>query len=192
MQGLKQMNRVILLQIVQTKKRSLIVLLMLLFIAAGLQLFITQYQERRVEKLAVEWAKHREEEKRGALQVDRETLYKNGLADLAKFRARVYPKTQFARFIGEIYEMAAKDSLELSSISYKPSSEKDKEEQLLSYAMTLSVSGRYPNLKKFINDLGASNNLLTIDSVAMTASGTSPDAVQLQVLITSFFKVEAQ
>lgn len=184
------MNRVIILQIVQTKKRSLIALLILLFVAAGLQLFITQYQERRVDKLAAEWARHREEEKRGVLLVDRETLYKNGLADLAKFRAHIYPKTQFARFIGELYDMAARDSLELASISYKPSI--DKEEQLFSYAMTLSVSGKYANLKKFINDLGASSNLLTIDSVAMTASGTSPDTVQLQVLITSFFKAEAQ
>lgn len=184
------MNREIFLQILQIKKRTLLALLVLLLIAVSLQTFILMYQEKRIEQMSVEWVRHREEEKRGAALVDRETLYKHGLSDLGKFRTRVYPKAQFARFIGELYDMAAKDSLELSSITYKPSLNKD--EQLLSYAMTLSVSGMYPNLKKFISDLGSSGNLLTIDSVAMTASGTSPDAVQLQVLITSFFRMDVQ
>lgn len=184
------MSREVLLQILRTKKRTLIVLLILLLIASALQFFITQYQEKRIEQLSIEWSKHREEEKRGAALIDRETLYKNGLEDLKKFRARIYPKAQFARFIGELYDIAARNSLELSSIAYKPSL--NKEEQLLSYAMTLSVSGMYPNLKKFISDLGASGNLLTIDSVAMTASGTSPDGVQLQVVITSFFRMDVQ
>ena len=184
------MNREIFLQIVRIKKRPLIALFILLLIATALQIFISRYQEKRIEQLSVEWVKHREEVKRGAALVDRETLYKNGLADLAKFQARVYPKAQFARFIGELYDIAERDSLELTSITYKPSL--NKEEQLLSYAMTLSVSGMYPNLKKFISDLGASGNLLTIDSVAMSASSSSPDAVQLQILITSFFKVDAQ
>lgn len=184
------MNREIFLQIVQIKKRPLIALLILLLIAATLQIFISQYQEKRIERLSVEWIKHREDLKRGAALVDRETLYRNGLADLAKFRARAYPKAHFAKFIGELYDIAARDSLELTSITYKPFL--NKEEQLLSYAMTLSVSGMYPNLKKFISDLGASGNLLTIDSVAMSASSASPDAVQLQILITSYFKVEVQ
>lgn len=184
------MTREIFLQILQIKKRSLIALLILLLIAVALQLFISEYQDKRIAQLSTEWVKHREAEKRGAALVDRGTLYKNGLADLAKFRERVYPKTQFARFIGELYDVAARDSLELTSITYKPSL--NKEEQLLSYAMTLSVSGMYPNLKKFISDLGASGNFLTIDSVAMSASSTSPDAVQLQILITSFFKVDVQ
>lgn len=184
------MNREIIQQILQVKKRPLIMVLILLFIAIALQFFITQYQDKRIEQLSVEWIKHREEEKRGAALLDRGTLYKNGQADLAKFRDRVYPKAQFARFIGELYDIAARDSLELTSISYKPSLVK--EEQLISYDMTLSVSGMYPNLKKFIRDLGVSGNLLTIDSVAMNASSTSPDAVQLQILITSFFKADTQ
>ena len=184
------MNREILQQILLIKKRPLIALFILLLIALLLQIFITQYQNKRIEQLSAEWVKHREDEKRGAALVDRGTLYKNGLADLAKFRERVYPKNQFARFIGELYDIAAKDSLELTSITYKPTL--NKEEQLISYNMILSVNGMYPNLKKFISDLGASGNLLTIDSVAMSASSSSPDAVQLQILITSFFKVEVQ
>lgn len=184
------MSREIFQQILQLKKRPLLALLVLLLIAVALQIFITQYQDKRIEQLSVEWVKHREEEQRGAALADRGTLYKNGLADLAKFRERVYPKAQFARFIGELYDIAARDSLELTAITYKPSL--IKEEQLISYAMTLTVSGKYPNLKKFIRDLGTSGNLLTIDSVAMTASGTAPDAVQLQILITSFFKADVQ
>ena len=182
------MTMAILFQILEVKKRSLIILAILLAVAVLLQLFISLYQEKRVEIAAGEWSKYREEQKLGAALTDRETVYKNGIADLLKFRERIYPKHQFARFLGELYQTAAQDSLDLSGISYKPSLLK--EERLLSYAMTLSVSGRYPNLKKFISDLGSSSNILTIDSVSFTYSGAASDSVNLQVLITAYFKVE--
>ena len=87
--------------------------------------------------------------------------------------------------------MASKNGLELTSITYKPSLVK--EDQLLNYALTLSVSGKYTQLKKFIYDLGAGNsNILVIDSIAMTASGAAAESVQLQLSITSWFTMEAQ
>jgi Tfp pilus assembly protein PilO len=181
----------ILKQILQLRKRSLIAIAILFVVALSLQLFISLYQTSQVELENVEWMKLREQEGRGAALQDRDTLYKNGLADLAKFRERIYPKSQFARFIGELYEKASENNLEIVSITYKPSIVK--EDQLLSYTLTLSVSGKYTQLKKFIYALGAGNgNLLVIDSIAIAASGTATESVQLQLSITSWFTLEAQ
>lgn len=184
------MNMSILTQILQLRKRAVLVLAILLAVAVGLQLFLSLYQSSRVEELNAEWLKLREQEARGVALQDRDSLYRNGLADMAKFREAIYPKSQFARFIGELYEMTAKNGLELASISYKPTL--DKEKNLLHYSLTLSVSGTYNQLKRFIYDLGAGNsNLLVVDSIAIAAAGTSAESVQLQLSITSWFAVEA-
>ena len=185
------MNMSILKQIVLLRKRSVVVIGVLFAVALALQLFIKLSQGPRVEKFRAEYLQLREQAGRGAALLDRETLYRNGLADLANFREKVYPKNQFARFIGELFEMASKNGLELTSITYKPTI--SKEVQLLNYSLTLTVSGKYSQLKKFIYDLGAGNsNILVIDSIAMSATGATAESVQLQLSITSWFKMEAQ
>lgn len=185
------MNVSTLKQILLLRKRTFIAIAILFVTAISLQLFVNLYQSPKVEKMQLEWMKLREQEGRGAGYQDRETLYKNGLADLAKFREKIYPKNQFARFIGELYETASKNSLELSSITYRPSP--SKEDPLLNYALTLTVSGKYSQLKRFIYDLGAGGgNILVIESVSMNASGATPDTVQLQVQISSWFRREAK
>lgn len=185
------MNISILKQILLLRKRSFIAMAVLFAVALALQLFMSLYQTPKVEKLQAEWMQLRDQAGRGAALQDRETLYRNGLTDLVKFREKVYPKSHFARFIGELYETASRNGLELTSITYKPAIGKDN--QFISFALNLTVSGRYTQLKKFIYDLGAgSGNILVIDSVAMTATGTTAESVQLQLAITSWFKMEAQ
>lgn len=185
------MNIAILKQILQLRKRSFAVIGILFVVAFALQLFINLSQSPRVEKLRNEYLQLREQQGRGTALLDQETLYRNGQADLAKFREKVYPKNQFARFIGELYEMAAKNGLELTSITYKPSI--SKEVQLLNYSFTLTLNGSYAQLKKFIYDLGGGNtNILVIDSIAMSTSGASAESVQLQMSISSWFTMEAQ
>lgn len=185
------MNGAILKQIVQFRKRTVVALALLLLVAIALQLFVSLYLRPHVEQQRAEWLQLREKEGRGAALQDRETLYRNGQADLTKFHEKIYPKSQFARFIGELYEMTARNDLELMSITYKP--ERAKGDKLLHYALTLSVSGTYPHLKRFIYDLGAGNsNMLVIDSIAIVATDSADSAVQLQLFITSWFKMEAQ
>lgn len=184
------MNLTLIKQILLLRKKSLIVLAIVFSITVALQFFISFYHAPNLEKMRVEWQKQRELEGRGITLQNRDLLYKNGLADLAKFDERIYPKSQFARFIGELFELAAKNSLELSSISYKPTL--NKEEQMLDYQLTMAVSGKYSQLKKFINDLGSTTNILVIDSISLAASSASTDIVQLQLQLTSFFKMEAK
>jgi type IV pilus assembly protein PilO len=199
MQGFHLMKFTILKQIMVMRKKTLYAVVLLFAIALSSQLFINLYQNPRVEKLQAEWIKLREQEGRGALILDRETLYKNGISDLAKFRERVYPKSQFARYIGDLYDLGAKNSLEIDSITYKPLLSKDdkslvnKDDKLLNYAITLTVSGKYPQLKKFIYDLGTHGNIHVINSISMVAPNTpASTAVQLQLQITSYFNMEAR
>lgn len=190
MQGFNFMNLSIIKQIINLRRKTLLALAVVFSISLLLQIFISVYHEPKMEMLRDEWLKQREQEGRGVTLQSRDILYKNGLADLAKFRDRIYRKSNFAKFIGELYDIAAINSLELASITYKPSF--NKEEQLLNYQLSLTVSGKYYQLKKFINDLGASANILVIDSISLASSGASADTVQLQIRITSYFKMEGQ
>jgi type IV pilus assembly protein PilO len=191
MQGCHLMKFTILKQIMVMRKKSLFAVAALFAIAFSFQLFLNLYQNPLVEKLQTEWMKLREQEGRGSLLQDRETLYRNGISDLAKFRERLYPKSQFARYIGEIYQLGAKNGLEIDSITYKPSLNKD--DKLLSYALTLTVSGKYPQLKKFIYDLGTHGNIQVINSISMVAANSpSAAAVQLQLQMTSYFNMEVK
>jgi type IV pilus assembly protein PilO len=199
MQGFHLMKFTILKQIMIMRKKTLYAVVTLFVAALSSQLFINLYQNPRVEKLQTEWIKLREQEGRGALLQDRETLYKNGISDLARFRERVYPKSQFARYIGDLYDLGAKNSLEIDSITYKPLLNKDdksllkKDDKMLSYALSLTVSGRYPQLKKFIYDLGSNGNIQVINSISMVAANTPASAaVQLQLQMTSYFNLEAR
>ena len=184
------MNLSIIKQILLLRRKSLLALAVFFSATLALQLFINLYQEPGLDKLRLDWLKQRELEGRGATLQNRETIYNNGLADLQKFRERIYLKSQFAKFISELYDLASKNSLELTSITYKPTL--DKEEQLLDYQLILSISGKYSQLKKFINELGSATNLLVIDSISLASSDASADTVQLQIKLTSYFRMEGQ
>ncbi|NVN99219.1 MAG: hypothetical protein HXX17_07845 [Geobacteraceae bacterium] len=186
------MNLSIVKQILTLRKKTSLAIAILFVSALTLQLFINFYQKPKVDKLQSDWLKLREQEGRGAALLDRDTLYRNGQLDLAKFHEKIYGKVHFARFIGELYEMASRNNLDLSAISYKPTNEK--EENLVNYALTLKVSGKYPQLKRFIYDLGSGkSNILVIDSIGMSsASGVVPDTVELKLSITSWFAMEAK
>lgn len=184
------MNLSIIKQILLLRRKSLLALAAVFILTLALQFFVSLYHVPRLEKMRIEWQKQRELAGRGVALQSRDVLYKNGLADLAKFFERIYLKSHFARFIGELFDLAAKNNLELSSISYKPTL--NKEEQILDYQLAMTVSGKYSQLKKFINDLGSSANILVIDSISLASTGTSADTVQLQIQITSFFRLEGK
>jgi len=184
------MNVTILKQIILLRKIPLMCLAFLLTLGVALQVYVSSYQQPKVEIMRSEWLKQRAQEGRGSLIHNRAMIYKNGLTDLNKFKERIYSKSQFTKFIAELYEIAAKNRLEIGSIAYKPTFNKDY--QLLQYVFNLSISGKYPQLKKFIYDLNQSGNLLHIDSLAFSNQASSADSVQLQLQITSYFRMEAQ
>jgi len=184
------MNMILIRQVVALRRKSLIALAIAILVAISSQMFMKYYHEPMLERQRTESLKLRDSESRGAALQSRDVLYKNGIADLAKFRGRIYLKSQFARFISELYDQAAKNSLELTAVTFKPVP--NKEEQLLDYQLAVSVSGKYAQLKKFIYDLGSSSNILVIDSISLASTDTSADTVQLQIQMTSYFRLEGQ
>lgn len=190
MQGHDLMNIAILKQILLARRIPLIVVAILFAVTFALQMTITYHQQPKLESLRSDWLKQRSLDGRGAHSQDRESIYKNGMSDLARFRERFYPKSQFARFIGELYATAGKNDLEVVSITFKPTIIKD--EQLLQYALSLSLKGKYLQLKKFIYELNRSGNLLHVDSISFVSQGESSETVELQVQITSYFTMEGR
>lgn len=184
------MNLSIVKQILMLRKRALYCLAGGVLLGVAINLFISSYQQPMLAKARSEWLQQSAAEKRGVAAFSRDEVYRIGQGDLAKFRERIYPKTQFARFIGELYETAARNRLDISSISYKPAI--DKESKLIHYALGLSVVGNYNQMKKFLNDLDLSGNLLHIDSISFSSQGSGNDLVQLQVQLTAYFRMEAQ
>lgn len=184
------MNMAILKQILVIRKLPLIILAALFAMAVVLQVFITSFQQPEVDLMKTQWLKERAAETGGIYRQSRGVVYKTALADLHKFRERIYSKNNFAKFIAELYDIAGKNGLELISVMYKPTFNKD--ENLFQYALSLSVSGNYLQLKRFIDDLGRSNNPLVIDTVSLANQNATSATVQLQVQISTFFKAEAQ
>ncbi len=184
------MNLTILKQIFQMRRVPIATLALLFVTAVGLQLFLVFYQEPKVDSSRSLWLKERAEQSAGSGSQDKGRIYNKALSDLNTFRERIYPKSHFARFIAEIYGIALKNSLEVSSITYKPTLNKD--EKLFLYGLTLSVGGDYIQLKRFINDLSRSTNPVVIDTVSLANQNATSGTVQLQVQISTFFKMEAQ
>ena len=184
------MSIAILKQIFFLRKVPIIILAALFVIAVVLQLFITSFQQPKVDMMKTQWLKERAEEAGVGARQSRGSIYKTALGDLQKFRERIYPKSNFAKFIAELYDIASKNNLEIRTITYKPTLNKD--ENLLQYTLSISVGGDYLQLKRFINDLSRCNNLVVIDTVSLANQAATSGTVQLQVQITTFFKMEAQ
>jgi type IV pilus assembly protein PilO len=175
-------------QIVQSRKKSLISLTVLFVLSLSIQFAIKFYCEPKLNELSIALQKQREHQGRGVALQSRDVLYKNGLKDLQQFNEQVYPKSNFARFIGELYNLAESNGIELTTISYKPT--KNKDAQFLEFELAISANGTYLKLKKFIGELNTSSNLLAIDMISFSSKGASSDLVQLQMNITSYFRVE--
>lgn len=182
------MNLTIIKQIAMVRKKSLLVLAGGALLGIVTSLIISTYQQPRLAKAKSEWLQQNAAEKRGVAELSRDEVYKIGQGDLAKFKARIYPKTHFARFVGELYETAGKHGLEVSSIAYTP--ENTKESKLLQYSFDIAVVGNYNQLKMFLNDLDLSVNLLHIDSISFSSQGNNSDLVKLQVKSTAYFRRE--
>lgn len=184
------MNTAIIKQVLLLRKVPIIILAVLFVIAAAMQIFIIFFQQPEVEKMKDLWLQSRSEDAGAGSVAGRGSRYKVALADLQKFREKIYPKSHFAKFITELYDVASKNRLELTTVTYKPTHTKD--DNLILYSLNLAVSGNYLQLKRFINDLSRCNNLLVIDNVTFESQNSASDTVQLQVQITTYFKMEAQ
>jgi type IV pilus assembly protein PilO len=160
-------------------------LLALALVNGGLVLYARVYQEPRLVSLQNEWFNRRKGEGRF---LDRGSVYDKGVADLATWNSRIPPRKEFARVIGEIYESARSNALDIAGVNYKPDAVKG--ESLLFYSIILNVSGRYAAAKSFVSDLGRLRDIVIVDGIALSNTKATEENVTLKVNLTVYLKQE--
>ena len=173
--------------ILKTRPGSFICILVLLLINAGLYVYIYAYQSPHIAGLQSSWFEKRRLAG-GGVAADAATVYRQGTSDLAAWRARISPKKEFAKFIGELFATAANNTLKVGSITYKPTSVK--EESLLAYTIDINVSGKYAAIKSFISDIGRLKDIAVINNISLSSAKAAEESVDLRLQLTAYFRVE--
>ena len=173
------------LEIVRQKWRFLSIILFLLLLNVTLGIVVSSYQLPLLADLQTKWSNLRQKAARTG-QVDAATLHRQGSADLEKLKARIPEKREFARVLSDLLEAAASSNVEVGAISYKPV--QIKEEALLSYQLTLSVSGSYAAVKSFLSDLQNNKELLVVEPTVFSNSDPLVENVIMNLSITIYLR----
>ncbi len=176
----------IFLEIIKMRKKSFLGVLALVIINVLLYVFMTGFQESKLETLQNKWLEKRQRRSSGT--VDKTFVYSQGKRDLAVFQARIPPKKDFTRVVSELFETASNNGLSVGTVGYKPELIKDR--GLLVYNLTFSATGNYAGIKSFISDVERSQDILSIENIALKTSDTSQDSVTISMQISAFFRTE--
>ena len=174
-----------LFEIVRQKWRLLSIILVLLLLNVVLGVVVSSYQLPELADLQARWNDLRRQSARSGA-VDAAALYQQGTADLEKLKTRIPEKREFARVLSDLIEAAASSAVEVGTISYKPV--QIKEEPLLSYQLSLSVTGRYAAVKSFLSDLQNNRELLVVDSVELSNSDLYNENVVMALHVTVYLR----
>lgn len=173
------------LEIVSQKWRLLSIILTLLLLNVTLGVVVSAYQVPSLAVLQTTWSNMRRQAASAGL-ADVETLHRQGAVDLEKLNALIPEKREFARVLGELLDFAAGSAVEVGPISYKP--EQIKEEPLLSYQLSLSVSGRYAAVKSYLSDLQKISEFIVVDTVSFSNSDPFVENVVMALRITVYLR----
>jgi type IV pilus assembly protein PilO len=175
----------LLVEILRQKWALLTVVLVLLLINCGLGVVVSVYQLPALAELQTKWSTLRRQSTT-ASPVDAATLHTQGTAALEKLKARIPEKRDFARVLSELYESAASSAVEVGSITYRPLTIKG--EALLSYQLSVSVSGSYAAVKSYLVDLQNNQELLVVESVAFSNGDLFVENVVMDLRLTIYLR----
>lgn len=173
------------LEIVRQKWRLLGIILFLLLLNTTLSAVISSYQIPSLTELQARWNSLRRQSALGG-QLDATALFRQGSEDLKKLEVKIPEKRQFARVLSDLFETASSSAVEIGTLSYKPV--QIKEEPLLSYQLSLSVSGGYAAVKSFLADLQNNPELMVVDTVTFSNSDLFIENVIMDLRITIYLK----
>ena len=173
------------LEIVRQKWRHLSIILLILLLNVTLAVVVSVYQLPSLADLQAKWNNLRRQAARAG-KMDPTALHQQGVADLEKLKAKIPEKRQYARVLNDLFEAAASSAVDIGSISYKPVPFKD--EALLSYQLSLSVSGGYASVKSYLADLQKNPELIVVDSVAFSNSDPLVEKVVMDLRITVYLR----
>jgi len=174
-----------LLELVRQKKRLLLSVVVLTLFTAALFITVDGYQLPEIVAAQAKWSELR---RQVALmgRGDVSSAYKQGKIDLETLKGRIPPKRQFARVLGDILEQAASSGTAIDSITYKPRVIKD--EGLLAYDLTMSVSGRYAAIKSFLADMRKFRELVVINEFGLINSDYFEENVTMDLQMTIYLR----
>jgi type IV pilus assembly protein PilO len=169
------MNFNILWQNIKARQKSFICIFILITINIGLYIYSSAYLEPNVAA--------------GGTVLDAASIYRQGKGDLAAWRGRIYPKKDFARFIGDLFETATNNTLAVGTITYK--AEPIRDENILAYSIGFNVSGKYAAIKSFIADIERLRAIAVINNISLNGKAAE-DSVDMKLQLTAFFRVEGK
>lgn len=175
------------LEVLKAKRMPIAVILVLILVNMGIVMYSQLVQEPKLVKLQNEWTEKRRLVTGGG---DLGTIYRQGTADLAAFQERIPLKRDFTRQMMEVFEIAANNGLKVKGITYKP--EAQKEANLVVYGVTMSLDGQYAGIKSFISDLQCHGGLLTIDSISLSNTSMTEEAVSLKMQLSAYLRPEGK
>ncbi|MDD2540671.1 MAG: type 4a pilus biogenesis protein PilO [Desulfuromonadaceae bacterium] len=173
------------LEIIRQKRRAMSIILFLLVFNVIIAVVISTYQLPLLADLQMKWSSLRRQAARAG-QLDATALYHQGSTDLEKLKGRIPEKRQFARVLSDLLEAAANNAVDVGAISYKPV--EIKKEALLSYQLSLSVSGRYAAVKSYLADLQKNPELIVVDTVSFSNSDPLAEHVVMALQITVYLR----
>lgn len=178
----------ILFEILRVKKIMLFVILTLVMLNIMLMALVGSYQDPALSTLQTKWNELRRQ-LASTGKSDAAALHRQGAADLEKLTARIPLKKEFGRVLGDLLESASTSGVVMGAIAYKPLSIKD--ENLLSYQLSLKVSGSYAAIKSYVADLQKYPELVVVDSLSLTNSDPFAESLTMDLHLTVYLREKA-
>jgi len=178
----------LLLEIVQARLKSIIVLGVLLILNMVLALYALFWQGPRNEALQVR--RNVQQRLLASGGGDISAVYRQGTTDLGTFYAMVPQRKSFARVVGEILEMAQNSGLTVSGVTYKP--DPVASGGLIDYALGFSVAGKYAGVKSYFADLQRFKEMVVVDQFSLAGGKTTEEVVDLKLNLTVYLQAVAR
>lgn len=175
----------VLVEIVSAKKRVLVVIGILLLANALLYIFHSSYQSSAIEQAQKQWNELRRRVA-AAGRLDVNALHTQGKNDLEQIRNRYPLKREFPRVLGDILSAASASGVYTGGVTYKPQVVKD--ENLLAYGISISVSGSYAAIKSFLADLQNQREMVVVDKVSLANGDYYEEKVAMELRLTVYLR----
>lgn len=172
-------------EIIKQKWRHIVVVVLLLVLNTVFAIYVSTSQHPDLLEKQNTWSSLRRQNS-STVRVDAETLYRQGSADLATLKTRIPAKREFARILGELYEMASGTAVDVNGISYKMTA--SKEDALHIYELSLAVNGSYAATKSFLADVQNSHELLVVDAVTLSNQDLFSEHVTMDLRLTLYLR----
>lgn len=175
----------IVIEILRTKKFALAIIVLLILLNAAMMTLAGSYQTKALAAAQEKWSDLRRQAA-AAGKADAAARYRQTAADLENLKTRIPARREFARVLSDLFESASTSGVTTGAVSYKP--QKVKDEALLSYQLSFSVSGSYAAVKSYLADLQNYPELIVIDNLSLSNADPFVENVTMDLGLTVYLR----